>query len=67
MGNDERVKTSFEQISAYSLFLSEALFEALAKKGLLTHSEVVEQISKLQLEVKLRRLSVEESDQDRAH
>jgi hypothetical protein len=66
MADNAPVKTSFEQISAYSLLLSEALFEALAKKGLLTHSEMVEQISKLQLELQLRRLSFEGSGEDRA-
>jgi hypothetical protein len=60
MANRSPVETSFEQISAYSLLLSEALFEALQKKGLLSHGEVVEQIGKLKQEMMLRRMSVED-------
>jgi hypothetical protein len=61
MANRSPVDTSFEQISAYSLLLSEALFEALAKKGLLSHSEVVEQIGKLKQEMMIRRLSFDKT------
>jgi hypothetical protein len=62
MDDRSPVKTSVEQISAYSLLLSEALFEALAKKGLLSHREVVEEISKLKQEMMLNRISFEEPE-----
>jgi hypothetical protein len=51
------VTASVEEIAIYNMLLSEALYEILADKGVVTRAEVTERIKKLKTEtkVKLRR------------
>lgn len=41
------MRFEYEKLAAYSLLLSEALFEILKTKGLLTHDEVHEHMERL--------------------
>jgi hypothetical protein len=45
---------SLEETALYMMFLSEALFEVLAKKGLITHDEMAEQMTKLRNGARLK-------------
>jgi hypothetical protein len=47
------VTTSVEELAIYNMLLSEALFEILAGKGLITRAEVTERIKKLRSETKV--------------
>lgn len=49
----------YERLAAYSLLLSEALFEILKCKGLLTHDEVSRHMEKLNDELRFRPGGVE--------
>lgn len=49
----------YEKLAAYSLLLSEALFEVLKSKGLLTHDEVTRHMEKLNNELRCRPGGVE--------
>ena len=51
---DGNVTASVEEIAVYSMLLSEALYEILADKGLVTRAEVTERIKKLKSETKVR-------------
>lgn len=45
--------TSVEELAAKGMFLSEALYEILADKGLVTHAEIIARIRKLKSETKV--------------
>jgi hypothetical protein len=47
------VTTSIEELALYNMLLSEAVYELLAEKGILTKAEVVERIKKLKTETKV--------------
>jgi hypothetical protein len=47
------VTASIEELTVYNMLLSEALFEVLADKGLLTRTEVTERIKRLKSETKV--------------
>jgi len=49
----------YEKIVAYSLLLSEALFEVLKAKGLLTREEVTESMERLNKELVCRTRCIE--------
>jgi hypothetical protein len=44
------VTTTIQEISYYNMFLTEAIFELLAEKGILTGEEVLERVKKLKSE-----------------
>jgi hypothetical protein len=46
-GRNRAQAESLEETALYIMFLSEALFEVLAKKGLVTHDEMTQQMKKL--------------------
>jgi hypothetical protein len=48
------VTASIEEIAIYNMLLSEALYELLADKGVVTRAEVTERIKKLKSETKLK-------------
>jgi lipoate synthase len=47
------VTTSIEEPALYNMVLTEAIYELLAEKGILTKAEVVERIKKLKTETKV--------------
>jgi hypothetical protein len=47
------VTTSIEELAVYNMLLSEALYEILADKGIVTKGEVTERIKKLKMETKV--------------
>jgi hypothetical protein len=47
------VTASIEDLAVYNMLLSEALFEILADKGILTKGEITERIKKLKAETKI--------------
>jgi hypothetical protein len=47
------VTASIEEIAHYNMLLTEAIFELLAEKNILTGAEVKERIQKLKAETKL--------------
>ncbi len=56
MEHDEKtgeVTASIEELAVYNMMLSEAIFEILADKGILTRVEVTERIKKLRSETKV--------------
>ena len=58
------VSASIEEIAVYNMLLSEALFELLADKGIVTRDEVTKRIKKLRSEtwVNLRRPNSQHQD-----
>jgi hypothetical protein len=53
MERDEKagkVTATVQEIAYYNMFLTEAIFELLAKKGILTGKEVLERVKKLKSE-----------------
>jgi hypothetical protein len=53
MKQDEKtgkVTTTVQEMASYNMFLTEAIFELLADKGILTGEEVLERIKKLKSE-----------------
>jgi len=54
--NDIRgeVTASIAETAIYTMLLSQALFEILEEKGLVTHAEVTERMNKLENEIKNR-------------
>jgi len=54
--NDIRgeVTASIAETAIYTMLLSQALFEILEEKGLVTHAEVTERMNKLENETKNR-------------
>jgi len=48
-----KVKASVETMVYYNMILTEAIFQLLEEKGLLTRAEVKERIEKLKVETKL--------------
>jgi hypothetical protein len=46
----DRVTATIQEIAYYNMFLTEAIFELLAEKGVLTGEEVLERIRKLKSE-----------------
>jgi len=55
--NDKKVRapTSIEEIAIYGMALTEALYEILADKGVLTQMQVITRTRKLTTEVKIHR------------
>jgi len=47
------VTASIEEIAIYNMLLSEALYELLADKGVVTRAEVTDRIKKLRSETKV--------------
>ena len=47
------VTASIEEIAVYNMLLSEALYEILADKGVVTRAEMTERIKKLRSETKI--------------
>ena len=47
-------EASLEEMALYVMFLSEALFEVLAEKGLVTHTEMTERMQRLRGRTKLK-------------
>lgn len=47
------VTASVAEIAQYSMLLTEAIFEILAEKNILTGAEVLERVKKLKAETKL--------------
>ncbi len=57
MAKDDKtgtVTTTIQEIAYYNMFLTEAIFELLAEKGILTGEEVLERVKKLKSETPLR-------------
>ena len=53
MGHDDRsgkVTASIQEIAYYYLFVTEAIFELLAEKGVLTGEQILERVKKLKSE-----------------
>ena len=48
-----QVTASFEEIAIYNMLLTEAIFDLLAEKGVLTGEEVKQRIEKLKQETKV--------------
>jgi hypothetical protein len=56
MNQDDKtgeVTTSTEELAVYNMLLSEAIYELLVDKGVLTRVEVTERIKKLKSETKV--------------
>jgi hypothetical protein len=49
-----KVTATIQEIAHYNMFLTEAIFEILAEKGVLTGEEVKERIKKLKSETPLQ-------------
>jgi len=47
------VTTTIEELAVYNMLLSEAIYELLADKGIVTRAEVTERIKKLKSETKV--------------
>lgn len=47
------VTTSIEELAVYNMLLTEAIYEILADKGILSRAEVTERIKKLKSETKV--------------
>ena len=57
MEQDDRtgkVTATIQEIARYNMLLTEAIFELLAEKGLLTGEEVKERVKKLKSQTKLQ-------------
>jgi hypothetical protein len=50
---DENVTASIDEITRYNMLLTEAIFELLAEKNILSGAEVLERVKKLQTETQL--------------
>lgn len=50
MDREKKVGEITEQMTLYKMFLTEAIFDLLAEKGILTNEEVKERIKKLKTE-----------------
>ncbi len=48
-----KVTATPQEVALYNMFLTEAIFELLAEKGILTGEQVKERIKKLKSETKL--------------
>lgn len=54
MASDQpKVKTSVETMAYYNMILTEAIFQLLEEKGLLTREQVKQRIEKIKAETKL--------------
>ena len=51
---DGKVTASVEEVAHYNMLLTEAIFELLAEKGILTGVEVKERVAKLTAETQLQ-------------
>ena len=51
---DGKVTASVEEVAHYNMLLTEAIFELLAEKGILTGVEVKERVKKLTAETQLQ-------------
>lgn len=49
----DNVTASFEEIVRYNVLLTEAIFELLAEKEILTGAEVLERVKKLKTDAKI--------------
>lgn len=50
---DGKVTASIEEIAQYNMVFTEAIFELLAEKGILTGAEVKERIQKLKADTQI--------------
>ncbi len=48
-----KVTTTIQEVAYYNMFLTEAIFELLAEKGVLSGEEVLERVKKLKSETPL--------------
>jgi hypothetical protein len=48
-----KMTATIQEIAYYNMFLTEALFELLAEKGILTGEEVMERVKKLRSQTNL--------------
>lgn len=51
--------TTIEEVVYYNMYLTEAIFELLAERGIVTSSEVMERIKKLRSEVEFQSILVQ--------
>ena len=51
---DGKVKASIEEIATYSMLLTEAIYDLLADKGILTKEEVMQRVHKLREETTMQ-------------
>ena len=51
--NGDRVTASVEEIARYNMLLTEAIFELLAEKNILSGAEVLERVKKLKSDATL--------------
>lgn len=49
-----KVTATIQEMAYYNMFLTEAIFELLAEKGVLTGEEVLERVKKLKSETSLQ-------------
>ncbi len=49
-----KVTATLQEVAYYNMFLTEAIFELLAEKGILTGEEVKERVKKLKSETRLQ-------------
>jgi len=49
-----KVTTTVQEVAYYNMFLTEAIFELLVEKGILTGEEVLERVKKLKSETPVR-------------
>ena len=49
-----KVTATLQEVAYYNMFLTEAIFELLAEKGVLTGEEVLERVKKLKNETPVR-------------
>ena len=57
MKQDEKtgkVTTTIQEVAYYNMFLTEAILELLAEKGILTGEEVLERVKKLKSETPMQ-------------
>ncbi len=57
MKQDEKtgkVTTTIQEVAYYNMFLTEAIFELLAEKGILNGEEVLERVKKLKSQTPLK-------------
>ena len=58
-GETGKLTATTEQIAYYNMCLTEAIFELLAERGILTGSEVIERIKKLKSETEFQSIRLQ--------
>ena len=51
---DGKVTASIEEVATYNMLLTEAIYEVLADKGIITKEEVMERVQKLKEETTMQ-------------